>query len=148
MPIKKFFAVTHTSVYHIKEKGDDGNPSVVKIALRGESPIPVGHKLKNTVMVSVGKNLIGYIPEKYGLMHQLAGFERDISKVNTVFWGGHTSFVVALFEKKADAMACLNEPNLRPADPRFIKSTRNILEKIGDEHPVFFVPHDDLALIH
>lgn len=145
--LEEFFAVTQTSVYHIKAKGDDGHPSVVKIALHGDSTFPIGHKLRLTDMVSVGSQLIGYIPERHGWTSQLTGVERNISRVSTNYWGDQTSPVVALFEKEADAKECFNEPNLKPCDPRWIEQTRRILDVIGEEHPVFFVPHDDLALL-
>jgi len=147
MIIKEFFAVTQTSVYEIQAEGEDGKPSVVKIALHVNSITPVGHKLANTDMISVGRNIIGYIPEKYGLMHPLTGSERNISKVNISFWGGNTSLVIALFENEEDAMECSAESDLKPCDPRWIEQTRQVLEVIGNAHPVFFVPYDDLALI-
>lgn len=147
MTIEEFFAVTQTSVYKIQAKGKDGCPLVVKIALHGDSVIPVGHELKNTDMVSVGKNIIGYIPEKYGLTNPLTGSERNISKVNISFWGGQTSLVIALFENETDAMECFAESDLKPCDPRWIEQTQQVLEAIGDAHSVFFVPHDDLALL-
>lgn len=147
MTIKEFFAVTQTSVYKVQDGGKDGRPSVVKIALHGDSVTPVGCELENTDMVSVGKMIIGYTPEKYGLTNPLTGHERNISKVNTSFWGGHTSLVVAVFQNEAEAMKCSAESDLKPCDPRWIEQTRQVLEAIGDAHPVFFVPHDDLALV-
>lgn len=147
MQIDEFFAVTETSVYHVRTKGDDGEPCVVKIALRGNSSIPVGQRLSKTQMISIGKQIIGYIPEKYGSLHQLTGVERDISRVNTTFWGGNTSFVVALFENEADAMKCFDSSDLKPCDSRWIGQTKRVLELIGENHPVFFIPHDDLTLI-
>lgn len=146
--LEEFFAVTRTSVYHVKAKADDGYPSAIKIALLGHSKFLVGHKLMHSNrMILVGKRLICYIPEAHGMTSPLTGFERDFSRVNSQWWGDATSSVVAFFTEEAEAMRCLNEPELKPCDSRWIEQTRQVLDAIGDDHPAFFVPHDDLALL-
>jgi hypothetical protein len=99
--LEEFFAVTQTSVYQIQAE-KDGKPSLVKIALREKSKVSVGGNLNTETgdMVSVGKQIIVYIPEKYGMMHPLCGFERNISKINYCFWKGNTSYITALFKLK------------------------------------------------
>jgi len=145
--LEEFFAITRTSVYHIRAMGDNGYPLAVKVALRGNSKFAVDHRLEHSGMISVGSHLISYIPERYGMTSPLVGVERDISRVSTQWWGDQTSAVVALFDNEAAAMQCFNEPDLKPCDPRWIEQTRRVLNAIGDDHPTFFVPHDDLALI-
>ena len=96
--IHEFLAVTMTSVYHVKdgidEKGNQyGGPTAQKIALRGESKVPVGGHLKNGTMLAICDQLIMYIPEGGGI----TSFERKIELVNTRYWGGNSSQIVALF---------------------------------------------------
>lgn len=145
--LEEFFAVTRTSVYHVKAESEDGAPSATKIALRGNSVVLVGQKLwRSDGMILVGKRLIGYIPEEHGATSPLVGVERDFNRVSSRWWGEGTSSVIALFAKENEAMQCFNESDLEPCDPRWVEQTRQVLNAIGDDHPAFFVPHDDLAL--
>ena len=146
--LQEFFAVTRTSLYHVRAKSEDGLPSAIKIALYGDSSILVGHKLMySSQMIAVGNRIMGYIPEKYGATHPLVGIERDFHLINTRYWGESTSGVVALFTEKESAMQCFDEHSSEICDPRWIEDTRKVLDLIGDEHPVFFLPRDDWSLI-
>ena len=147
--LDEFYVVTLTSVYHVKAKDNDGYPSAVKIAAKGKSKVSVGQKLLNGDMVGICKFLTMYYPEKYGLLSPLTGIERRIEQVNTRFWGGHTSAIVALFLDRNSALKCLNLYNdLQPCDPRWLSDTQNVLREIGEEHPVFYIAQEPgLALV-
>lgn len=139
--LKKFFVVTTTSVYEVCDKSGKGNPNplVKKIALKGKSEIKIGDCLNGGTMVAICKFLMVYIPEKYGLVHPMSGFERRVEMINMMNWGGHTSLIVALFETKKEALACLKNEDLQPCDRRWIKQTKKVLRTIGEDHPKFEV---------
>lgn len=145
--LSEFFAVTETSIYQVRVKGENGYPSAVKIALRGKSRCGVGQSLGSGTMIAVGRQIISYIPEKHPAVSQLTGIERNPNLINTGYWRGYTSSVVALFLEEKRAIECFNAPNPEPCDPRWIVETRQVLDAIGDNHPVFYVPTDKLALL-
>jgi len=136
--VHEFFAVTETSVYVISDKKDEsGVPTVEKIALRGKSKIPVWGRLRNGSLVGITKERI--------LLYE--GNRRDgrwqrPDEVNTVFWGGGTSQIIALFLKKEEAIACSNSENLEAWDSRWEKKTNETLKSIGDNHPVFVLSRE------
>jgi len=145
--LNEFYAVTMTSAYHVKDADEKGMPIVEKIALKTVSPTSVGQRLTGGSMVAICKSLIMYFPEKYGFTHPLAGVERKIEMVNNFYWGGCTSQIVALFKTKKDALACLKRDDLNPCDSRWVEKTQEVLEAIGNSHPVFEICHfSDLAL--
>ena len=137
--LEEFWAVTRTSVYHIQAKGNARtSPSAIKVAQHSPSQTPIGTKLQGAQMISVGKQIICYVLDKHA--------QRDINSISMSHWGGQTSLVVALFTDKTRAMRCSKESNLQPCDPRWQKESKAVLDAIGKDHPIFFVPHDDLAL--
>jgi len=127
--LHKFYAVTYTSVYLVKDKDEDGRPAAVKIALRGESNLPIGHRLRGGSMIAICYRLIAYSPEG----------NREIEKINTFYWGDSTSRIVALFKTEEEARICFASNNLKSCDPRWINETREVLREIGEDHPVFYV---------
>jgi len=167
--ITEFYAVTITSLYHIvicpekniirrgpvedKETGeitfDYLDPEVVvvmeKIATKSEnSSIAVGKSLSSK-MLSIGQNLIPFIPKGGGI----SLFERRIENVDFNYWKGQTSPVVALFFEKYNAELCFNySSDLKPCDIRWIEATKNVLHEIGEDHPRFSIcHHEEMALI-
>lgn len=138
--LNELYAVTLTSVYKVSA-GDSYTASAVKIALTGKSNFPVGKKLEGGYRIAICSFLLAYVPEKYGFASPLTGFERQIENVNTSYWGDQSSPIVALFEKEDDAMACFNNTNLQPCDVRWVNSTKEVLEKIGDDHPSIYICH-------
>lgn len=136
----KFFAVTTTSIYEVKGNiSKKSNPVAKKIALRGESAIQVGGCLDKGKMIAVCTQLIPYIPEKYGSKNE---YERKIENVGYSLWKGHTSSIIALFSTKRKAFVCFNSPNLEHCDQRWINETKKVLERIGDDNPVFYISRD------
>lgn len=132
--LKEFFAVTLTSIYHVKDSdGQYGHPSATKIALKSESKFPVGVKLKDGSMLAICQWLQMYIPEGGGI----TSFQRRIESVNTRYWGSGTSPIVGLFLKLEDAQNCFREKNLQPFDPRWQEKTIEVLKAIGHDHPSF-----------
>lgn len=139
--LQTFFAVTHTSLYRIDASGDY-SAKVVKIAMRKGSEIPVGEDIAEGGMVAICANLITYIPEKYGTGSPLTGYERAVECVNTRFWKVQTSSIVALFLDESAARACLKAKKRNACDSRWLGSTKQVLEEIGDDHPSFYISHD------
>ena len=138
--IQQFFAVTRTSVYHVKLKGGEANAT--KIAVRGESLIRVGAIIYGP-MIAIHSRLTGYIPEGGGY----TSYARRIEDVNSRYWRESTSRIVALFRTKKEAITCLAIEDTKSCDPRWEKQTLAVIEAIGDDHPNFYVSHDkDMAL--
>jgi len=128
-----FFAVTLTSVYRVVVEGEREAPYLLKIARRAASRKQVGSAISNGTMVSVGKQLIMFVPEGAGGAHTTV--QREINNVNTRYWGGNTSSVVALFLLENEALACNRADNPVALDPRWLKQTKEVLWAIGDSHP-------------
>ncbi|MDP1718942.1 MAG: hypothetical protein Q8L24_00760 [bacterium] len=140
MPLKKFFAVTTTSIYEVICDGKSLAPIVRKVALRGSSAVIVGGTLKDGTMLSVGKNLVMFTPEGHSWLSPMTSFERDLDKVPLQWQGGHSSYVVSLFLKKTDAEKCLAADSEKVCDPRWLEQTKEVLRAIGDDHPQISMP--------
>jgi hypothetical protein len=134
--LDRFFAVTKTSTYRVEsEKGENRDPIVEKIALRGESRVQIGGRLHNGDFVGIMKGgLVLYIED-----HPKDGRIQKPEEVNTAFWGGHTSPIIGLFLELEEAMACHNSENLEICDSRWRKETEETLRAIGNNHPVFIL---------
>ena len=130
--IHEFFAVTQTSVYRVTdEDGENGWPIVEKIALMGESEIPIGRRLTDGYNVGIMKKGI--------VMFSSSKRHREPELVNVYYWGGKTSSIIALFLKKNKAMECFNSENTTVCDPRWKNETLETLGKIGNDHSVFIL---------
>ena len=134
--LEVFFAVTMTSSYEVNAENIDG-PYIEKIAVKEKSPIPLGHRLQDGTMISIGDRLRMYVPEKHGSMSSLTSYERRIEYVNTEWWGSQTSEIVALFASREEALICLKNDALLPCDPRWKEQTTKVLDAIEEGHPIF-----------
>lgn len=116
--IHEFFAVTETSVYHVKDDDGSGKPSATKVALalKGKSKLSVGYILRGAKIII------------YNFL--------DIESPEDGH-GGHTSPIVALLKDKEEALRCLESENLKSCGSRWMKQTREVLDEIGDNHPAF-----------
>ncbi len=134
--VQEFFVVTRTSIYQVRaiDHNRGGGPSAMKVAIRGESAVQVGEYLEDGTHVAVCDQLTVYRPHGTG-----GGTERRIENVNTRYWGGHSSPIVALFATFTEAKTCLESPDLVPSDPRWAKETRVVADAIGDDHPKFYI---------
>ncbi|HDZ54643.1 MAG TPA: hypothetical protein ENI19_03185 [Candidatus Nealsonbacteria bacterium] len=145
----EFFAVTTTSVYLVKdEKDEEGIPIIEKIVLRGESKISVGQRLKNGRYVGITPCGIILYDEDHP-----RGIERSPQKpeeVNIAFYGGKTTPIIALFLSKDKATTCLDSEDLEPSDSRWENETREVLNSIGNNHPVLIISYwsPDLSQFH
>lgn len=140
--LDEFFALTlnsltrGVSVWRVSSKKERNIPIVEKIAIIGQSPIPVGGKLSGGSFAGVMKSCI--------LLYNTPNQKRQRpEEVNSAYWGGNTSPIAALFIKKDDAMVCLHSKGLKHCDPRWRKETEETLSKIGDNHPVFVLSISD-----
>lgn len=129
--LHKFYAVTQTSVYLVSDKKNkDSVPLVKKIALKGESKVPVDGVLKDGFLVGITR--FGIV-----LFNDYKG--RDPELLNIAFWGGKSSPITALFLSRKQALACLNSEHLQTCDCRWQRQTKEVVETIGKDHPVFVV---------
>jgi hypothetical protein len=137
--LQVFYAVTMTSVYRVVGHGEDA-PYLEKIALRdSSSTVGISTKVSNGTMVSIGENLNLFVPEGSGRTSPMSTVEREIARVNTSYWGGHTSKVVALFLDGAEALACNAQEELIANDSRWRAQTIEVLRAIGDNHMYFSI---------
>jgi hypothetical protein len=128
-----FFAVTETSVYKVTDAKDEkGTPIVEKIALKGKSKILVGGRLHDGTKVIVANSGIS-------LYSDSGAPEYD----NIVYRGSKTSSVVALSLRETEARECFETPGSKErCDPRWRGQTNEVLDAIGDQHPVFVTSRD------
>src|SRR5687767_13791381 len=103
--IDAFFAVTETSVYEVLARVSNADPYPLarKIALKGDSKVKEGYSLEGGTHLAITTQLQKYTPEGGGI----STFERRIERVNTRYWHGHSSPVVALFLSEDEARTCL-----------------------------------------
>ncbi|MDD5341139.1 MAG: hypothetical protein PHC97_01740 [Patescibacteria group bacterium] len=145
---EKFYAVTGTSIYEVYAKDENGHPYAVKIELKGESKVQKGERVNGGTMLAIATNLQFYINEGRGLLSPQTSFERRLEYVNTGWWRGGTSKIVALFLNEQEARCCFEEPDLKPCDPRWLVKTKEVIEKIGEEHPTISICHyPELCLV-
>lgn len=135
--LREFYAVTRTSIYRVMA----GKPTAEKIAMKLGSSVMVGDTLQNGTMLAICTLLIAYTPEgKDPFVRDAESvFEKRIEKVDPIYWGGHSSAIVALFETEDEARKCFEIENLQMCDLRFEDETRAVCEAIGDNHPDFYV---------
>ena len=71
----------------------------------------------------------------------MTSVQRQVEMVNTVYWQGKTSTVIALFLTEEKARECFASPDLKPCDPRWLENTNEVLEAIGENHPTITICH-------
>lgn len=149
--LKKFYAVTLRSVYlaRIGKENDedkDAVPALKKItASKDGLGYPAGNEISNGTMLAVRECLQLFVPEGSGWLSPTSTVEREITRVNTRFHGGHTSPIVALFLMEREAMDCFDYSDLRARDPRWKRQTIEVLRTIGAEHPFCAISSSDSA---
>lgn len=137
--IKRFFAVTTTSsIYEVSDIFDEnGEPGIKKIAqVRGSktSRVAVGSALHGGKFVGITRSC-GVV-----LYHQVEGSRP--SEVNSFWWGGWTSPIVALFETEEEAKVCANSGDLQGWDPRWQESTMKVLKAVPPADTHFVIDFD------
>lgn len=149
--LERFYAVTESrSVYEVNARGegDSPYPYAEKIALGGTSALGVGTRIDNGQIIAIARFLQAYIPEGHSPLSSLTSFQRGLEQVNTMWWRGGTSPIVALFLKKEEALNCYLQADLHRCDPRWLEQTKEVLAAVGTDHPTFEVcTWPDLALI-
>ncbi|MBU0546927.1 MAG: hypothetical protein ABH876_00540 [Patescibacteria group bacterium] len=140
--------MTTTSVYRIADQKDGKIvPVVEKIALMGESKIPVGGCLDNGYLIGISRDRIClYRDEDNSTYPTNRTHRRQLEDVNTFFWGGTTSPITALFFLKDEALKCLNASDLKCCDPRWRKQTEEVLAAISDDNPVLVLSQGEFAI--
>lgn len=133
--LNKFYAITDSSSLYEAVIGGEGDiPHIIKIDMKGESKAPIGFKMSDGTMIAICKSLIMFIPEGGGM----STTERQISMVNTRYWGGSTSLIVALFITEKEARFCLENhmgKDHQQYRNRWKEATIEVLRAIGNDHP-------------
>jgi len=132
------YAVTNNSVWEVFAFGKDC-PYAEKIATK--KGYPVGTKLTNGTMIAIAKHLQFYYPEGHSMLSPQTSEERRLEHVNIMWWGAKTSPIVALFLSKDEALSCFIQSDLNLCDQRWIDKTKEVIERIGENHPYFTVCH-------
>lgn len=146
--LEKFYAVTKTSIYEVYAMDENKHPYALKIELKGKSKVQKGEKINGGTMLAIAKNLQFYIPEAHSMLSSQTGEERRLEQVNTMWWRMSTSKIVALFLAKEDALTCFSQTDFKPCDPRWLEKTKEVIEKIGPDHPTITVCHwPELSLL-
>lgn len=137
--LQRFYAVTNSSsLYEVNIGNKITHPLLIKIESRGNSRFPVGGKMNDGTMLAICKSLILFVPEGSGAVSPMSTVERQISSVNTRYWGGGTSDIVALFLIKKDAQFCIKNhraENHQTYRKQWEKDTIEVLRVIGNDHP-------------
>ena len=136
----EFFAVTRNSLYRVsREKAEHNIPIVEQIAAHFKSDLLKDGRLHGGYYVGITKDGLVLYYEDY-LPGQKPSHIQRPEMVNVAQWGDHTSYVVALFLNKDEALNCFNSSDdLKQCDPRWRVQTEETLEVIGDNHPVFIL---------
>ena len=138
--IHEFFAVTVSgSLYCVRDNCRTSHPSIRKIAENKKGEIAIGTELDCGTMIAVCKQIQSFIPEGHSMLSPMTTFERNIENVNTRWWRGHTSDIIALFRKRRHALKCLNSYEPDYCDQRWTTETAKVLRVIGENHPTFVV---------
>ena len=116
-------------------------PVVEKIALRGESGIPIGHRLNYGTFIGINKNGLWLFGDTSFQNQKPGNRRRRAEEVEDFFQKGKTSPIVALFLTEDKARECFSVENLVRVDSRWRTETEEVLKAIGNDHPVF-VPSD------
>ena len=139
--LELFFAVTTTSIYEVMARDAHGFPCARKIALKGESIIPLG-KIIADQMLAICDGLQFYTPEGHGFLSSQTSVERRVEMVNTQWYGQNSSYIIALFFTEKEARECFSAENLKPRDDRWLEKTKEVLAVIGDDHPTITICHE------
>ncbi|MFA5086882.1 MAG: hypothetical protein WC470_01100 [Candidatus Paceibacterota bacterium] len=143
--LRKFFAVTRNSVYRVKAYGEKDCPYIERIAATLGC---TGTRYNDASMLAIARTLQFYFPEGHSMLSPQTSEERRLEHVNTAWWRTSTSWIVALFLTEEEALACFERPELKPCDPRWIGKTREVVEKIGEDHPKVTICHyPELSLL-
>ena len=142
--LEKFYAVTvNGSLYSVKILGSEEIPVVIKIKDRegSSSGVVCGGKLEGGTMVFIGEcvNMFKPIDSKER--------PKKIVDKKDVLWGGHTSYIAALFLSGDDALFCQMQENLETWDLRWKNQTIATLNAIGKDHPRCLISEEKLELI-
>jgi hypothetical protein len=139
--LELFFAVTTTSIYEVMARDAQGFPCARKIALKGESIIPLG-KIITDQMLAICDGLQFYTPEGHGFLSSQTSVERRVEMVNAQWYGPNSSHIIALFFTEKEARKCFSAKNLKPCDPRWLEKTKAVIAAIGEDHPTITICHE------
>jgi hypothetical protein len=145
--LKQFFVVTGRSLY-LAAMTEAGGPYLEKLAGTGNE-VPIGHRFDGGEFLAL-TGPRGAFPynEDYSPFRGKPARPQRPEDVNTAYWRGGTSPIVALFLTREQADACYATSDRQSPDPRWVQETRDTLDSITDEHPCFIISqHSTLMLL-
>lgn len=148
--LEEFFAVTITgSVYRVRAHDECGDPCAEKVAVTGDSHLQIGTRIKRLGgLLAVEQHIRAFIPEGNPSRAGSSIHERRLERVPTEWWMGKTAKIVALFFSRRSAEKCAHAEGLQPADDRWIETTREVLDSIGNDHPTITIcKHPQMVLL-
>lgn len=92
----------------------------------------VGDRLQNGNLVGVGDMIV-----LFPLRSQKE--RRNFEEMSSYHFGGHTSVIVGLFLSQERAAQCATASSTMLFDARWEKETKEVIEAISLDHPVFEV---------
>jgi hypothetical protein len=118
------------------------------IAGRGVGSHSIGHVLQDGTMIGICRRLVTYTPQSANPDEPLTSYVRKLEEINETLWGEGTAHIAALFLSRISAYACLSAERHLPCDSRWLASTEQVLDEIGEDHPAVEVcRYPGLALI-
>ena len=129
-----FYAVTEDTVYYINAKKEE--TILKKVPIRNcKTSNNFPDKIPKNLMISIGKNLIIFIPK---LKKESNEKERQISKVGGKNWRWQSSKVIGLFFEPDKAKQCFASKIFDKE--HWIDHSKEVISKIDPEHKVFSIP--------
>lgn len=140
--LQRFFAVTINSLYEVKI-GEAGRPAVTKIGTRVEvqnPPVPVGKTQSGSYVLVSWRGIIRFEAEGVDVIRKSEVNPPDDVIRNLSSCA--TQKIAGLFLNEEAARSCLSlsHREAEECDPRWEQETKEVLEAIGSNHPVFIIP--------
>ena len=147
----QLYWVTQYSIYRVTVADLVSSPSIVKVATRGGKKlgVPVGGRFHGKFYIAItGKGLFRYSMFR----HQRTLSERPVKKIEEVGRrqrGMRANSPVGIFLSREKADECYFARSEKTFDPQWHKETLEVLEQVGQNHPLitistegrFAIPH-------
>ena len=123
--LKEFFAVTTTSIYHVRDRGKDG-ASAVKVALRGGSKIPVKTDIAEGGIIAIQTS--GIVALFLDEAAATACLEAGNPQLCDARWLESTKAVLAAIGEKHPSFHISHDPDLDLMRPKKRRNRSRVIE--------------------
>ncbi len=144
--IGQFYWVTQYSIYRVTVADLVTSPSITKVATRGGKKlgVPVGGRFHGKFYVAItGKGLFRYSMFR----HQRVPASEPVKKIEEVGRrqrGMSANPPVGIFLSRSKADECYAESSVIKFDPRWHNETLEVLEQIGENHPLVTISNEGI----